>query len=229
MLEKRKRTRKSVARPRSGRRITRAQYDELATAYFAEQNISLAADKVGLSAKTATKYINDGDAVFPAIKSRFAKANAVAIQAQDAEFSEKRRFVLHKVDTMLDKMGDVLDKIEVLPSGKSVDGKIQISVSDLRIIISAFDDLQNLRDKLTGHTKEEDRSGATNVTQVNILDKDSVAAAARNFLGSELGAQIGQPMKEMGLRSALAKTANRRVANQVPIDVTPDEDDTDAG
>lgn len=226
MLAEKKRTRKSVTRPRSGRRITRAQYDALAEAYFEEQNVTTAAQKAGLSAKTATKYINEGDAVFPAIRDRFKKSNETALAAQDADYVEKKRFTLIKVDSMLEQLGEVLEILNLRPVGeKTDDGKIEISVDEFRKIVTAFDELTALRAKLAGESTEQPGVAGPQITQVNILDKESVAAAAKNFLNSELGAQVGQPNRENGLRSGLAKASSARVADQEPIDVTPHDDD----
>ena len=225
-----KRKRRSVKRPRSGNRITQEQYDTLAQAYFTSQNINEAASMAGVTAKTAGKYVNRGDKFFPAIKDRMHKINETALAAQDAHQVERRRFVLTQIDTLLDQAAGVLNSIDLKLTGKKVldargdpvlgaDGQpmVQIDLSEFDSIITVFSKLAAVRDKLTGDDQEAPAQ-VPSFTQVNILDKDSVAAAAGHILSRSLGSHVGQPNKEEGLKSVLAATARGRVIDVVPND-----------
>lgn len=103
-----------------GKLMTIRLYQDLTTAYLNTESISQSAREVGISISSATLYINEGTAKFPAIKDRVAAIKQKSMREYDVGAVREMRVIKSGQENMLAKVLQTLGRIQLEPRGEYV-------------------------------------------------------------------------------------------------------------
>jgi len=238
-FRKRKRDPKSNA-PGQGRKLSVEKYNDLYAAYARTSDISKSANEAGVSIETARRYINNGNADFPAIKERIDLVNQRAFEDQDDILMRQRRMFQ---EAAFDAGKDLIDALRnakvqlagrdlVGPDGNKVlgpDGKPVrvISETTLGNAVSVLQKLQDMFDRAKPQNATPSGDIHFSKTQIAIHMDAAQAAQEGESVLKQLNATQGGKQEEI-IRALVAGEARKRGAQHEDkvIDITAEEADS---
>lgn len=128
--------------------ITQTQYDQMYDAYKENLTVASAARAAAVTHETATRYIEEGSSKFPAIKPRILALQESRIREQDRQYEKQLEVTANIANNLTIQLARALSNSVVVPKGKVVDGKTQISIHDANKFATTTAQAQQISDRV---------------------------------------------------------------------------------